>query len=145
MCLDRSCFLQPVLKDFDLHYVGLRAAIVGPDFLLLEAHAVERLRRQPIAHLRQLLRIREAAAQALDLADVAADIERGADVPERRGLAYANPLSRLEPGRYRRVIGGELRLHRLRFSTSCILRPSSSVVITPRWSSVCVSEVIHFS
>src|SRR2546421_12884466 len=77
----RSCFLQPMLEDFNFNDIGIRPAIVGPDFLLLEAHAIERLRRQAVAHLRQLLGIGKVAAEALDLADMAADVERRADMP----------------------------------------------------------------
>src|SRR5882672_2777662 len=142
---ERSCFLQPVLIDLDLHHVRIGTAIVGPYVLLLEAHAIERLRRQAVAHLRQLFRIGKGAAQPLDLADMPANVERRADMAERRGLAHSDLLSHRKLGRHGRVLRRELRLHRLRFSTSCILRPSSSVVMTPRWISVCVSELIHFS
>src|SRR5205085_12221992 len=145
MCLDRSCLLQPVLIDLDLHDIRVRAAIVGPDILLPEAHAIERLRREAAAHLRELLGIRKSAAEPLDLTHLPADIERRADVPERRRLAHAHALAFLEARRHGRMLGGKLRLHRLRRSTSSILRPSSSVVMTPRWMSVCVSELIYFS
>src|ERR1051325_8968659 len=140
-----SCGLQPMLIDLDLDHVGVGAAIAGPHVLLLEAHAIKRLRRQATAHLGELLGIGEAAAKALDLADVSTDIERRADMPKRRALAHAHPLARLEARRDGRMLGRELRLHRPRRSTSSILRPSSSVVMTPRWMSVCVSELIHFS
>src|SRR5437899_1290424 len=135
-----SRFLQPMLINLDLDHIGVRPAIVGPDVLLHEAHAIERLRRQAAAHLRQFLRVRESAAQALDLADVPADVVRRADMPERRGFSDAYAVARLEPRRD----AGELRAHRTRRSTSSILRPSSSVVMMPRWISVCVSELIHF-
>src|SRR5690242_2033433 len=121
-----------MLKNFDLQDIRIRAAVIRPHVLLPEAHPVKRNRRQPVAHLRELLGIREAAAQPLDLADMAANVERGADVAERRSVAHLDPFSHYE-----------LRPHR--FCTSSILRPSSSVVMRPRWISVCVSEVIHFS
>src|SRR3954454_20904399 len=87
-----SRFLQPMLKDLDVDHIRVRPAVVGPDFLLLEPYAIERLRRQPAPHLRQLFGIGKGAAKALDLADVAANVERRADVAEWRRLAYAHPL-----------------------------------------------------
>src|SRR5882762_517649 len=133
--------LQPMLVDLDLDHVAIRTAIVGPNLFLPEAHAIERLRRQPIAHLRELLRIRERAAQALDLADLAADVVRRADMAERRGVSHAHPVTGLVTRSDGWIAG--LHAHRTRRSTSSILRPSSSVVMMPRWISVCVSELIH--
>src|SRR5438105_9001409 len=134
-----------MLVNLDLNYVCVCSAIVGPNVLLLEAHAIERLRRQPVAHLRELLGVREGAAQPLDLADLAADVVRRADMAERRGLSHAHAVARLVARRDGGIVGRELGAHRTRRSTSSILRPSSSVVMMPRWISVCVSELTHFS
>src|SRR5688572_26189754 len=119
-----------MLEDLDLQHVGVAAAVIRPHVLLAEAHAVQRLRRQAVAHLGELLGVGEAAAQALDGAGVAANVERRADVAQRRGLAHAHALAHLEAGRHGLIVGHELRLH-----TSSILRPSSSVVMMPRWMS----------
>src|SRR5689334_22350020 len=131
-----------MLIDLDVHRVAVRPFVLRPHVLLPEAHAIERLRGKPVAHLRELLRVRKAAAQALDLADAAADVERRADVAERSRSAHSHFLAPLEKNARRGIFRRELRcqlrgLHRL--STSSILRPSSSVLITPRWMSVCVS------
>src|SRR3954451_15013419 len=85
-----------MLVDLDLYDVALRPSVVGPDILLPEPHAVERLCRQAVAHLRQLLRIRKSAAQPLDFTNVAADVERRADMTEWRGLPHAHALAHLE-------------------------------------------------
>src|SRR5437868_14997595 len=85
-----------MLVNLDFHDISLRAAIVGRDFLLLEPHAIERLCRQAVAHLRQLLGVRKGAAQALDFTRVAADVERRADMTQRRGVPHAHALARLE-------------------------------------------------
>src|SRR5688572_2629019 len=130
-----------MLEDLDLQHIGVAAAVIGPHVLLAEAHAVQRLRRQPVAHLRQLLRVGEAAAQALDGAGVAADVERRADMPERRGRPYFHPFPYLKARRHGRgILGHELRLH-----TSSILRPSSSVVMMPRWMSAWPSAITQRS
>src|SRR5512138_856417 len=100
-----------MLKDLDLDHVGGRALVVGPDFLLPEAHPIERHRRQAAAHLRELLRVRETAAQALDHAGVAADVERRADVAERRGVTHLDSIARLEARRDGRIVSRELWLH----------------------------------
>src|SRR5882762_7333538 len=59
-----------MLINLDLDYVSRIAAVVRPHLLLHEAHPVKRLRGQAVAHLRQLFRIRKAAAHALDHAGV---------------------------------------------------------------------------
>src|SRR4051812_10261473 len=142
-----SCRVQPMLKDLDFHDVVLVSGIVGPYILLAEADPIERLRRKAVAHLRQLFRIWKAAAQALDRSGVAADIERRADMPERRGAANAHLLPDPEARRHRRKIRFEHGLHFsfARRAISSILRPRSSVVIAPRWMSVCASAVTHLS
>ena len=38
-----------MLKDLDLEDIGGRTLVVRPHFLLLEAHAIKRLRRQAVA------------------------------------------------------------------------------------------------
>src|SRR5215218_7285997 len=100
-----------MLKDLDFEDIGSGPRVIGPDFLLLEPHAIERYRRQAIAHLRELFGIRKSAAKALDLADMAADVEGRADVAERRGLANAHALADLEGRRDRRIVSRELGLH----------------------------------
>src|SRR2546430_2055339 len=104
-----SRFLQPVLVNLDLDDISIRPAIVGPDVFLLETHPIERLRRQAVAHLRELLGIRECAAQPLDLAHLAADVVRRADMAERRGLSHAHAVARLVARRDRGIVGSEDR------------------------------------
>src|SRR5437868_4588036 len=99
-----------MLKYLYLDDVGRGPLVVRPHFLLLEAHPIERNRRQPTAHLRELLRIGEAAAKALDLAGVAADVERRADMPQWRGGAHFDFVSHVEAGSDRRILSRELGL-----------------------------------
>src|SRR3954462_12211503 len=86
-----------MLVDLDFDHVVAAAAVTGPDVVLPEAHPVERNGGEPVAHLRELLPIREAAAHALDLAGAAADVVRRADVSGRVRLAHAHALARPEP------------------------------------------------
>src|ERR1044071_9387823 len=94
---DRSWLLQPVLIDLDFDDVVGAAAVVRPNVLLPEPHPVERLRRQPVAHLCQLFRIGERPAEALDRAGLAADIERRAHVAERIGVQNADCVAGTKP------------------------------------------------
>src|SRR5688572_3590467 len=104
-----------MLENLDLDHVGLATAVVRPDFLLPEPNAVQRQRRQPAAHLRQLLRVRKRAADALDLADAAAYVVRRADVAEGIGLHHLHHLSDLV------------------FSAGHATRPPPSCAPAPRW------------
>src|SRR5688572_1152500 len=85
-----------MLVDLDFEHIRRAAAVVGPYILLAEAHAVKRLRRQAVAHLRKLLRVRKRAAVALDDAGLAADVIGRAHVAERIGLDHAHALPRPE-------------------------------------------------
>ena len=55
-----------MLVDLDFDDIVCAAAVMRPDVALQEPHPVERLRRQTVAHLRQLLRVGECAAEPLE-------------------------------------------------------------------------------
>src|SRR5207302_3351025 len=97
-CLELSCRLQPMLINLDLDYVGRIAAVVGPHLFLHETHPVKRLRGQAVAHLRELFRIRKAAAHALDHACVAANVIGRAYMAQRIGLHDPHRIARAEAG-----------------------------------------------
>src|SRR5438093_13654908 len=94
----RSGGFEPVLVDFDVHGVGVAAGVVGPDLALEEADAVQRLGRLAAAAVGQLFGVAERAQQALDDADLAADVERRPDVAGRMGRPHAHPVADAEAG-----------------------------------------------
>src|SRR5687768_18176107 len=104
-----------MLIDLDFEHVLRASAVIGPDVLLPELYPVQRLCRQPVAHLRELLRVRERAAVALDRAGLAADVEGRAHMAERIGLDDLDLVTGLE----------------LRFSHAS--RPPPSYGRAPRW------------
>src|SRR6185295_7258750 len=115
---------QPVLVDLDLDRVGLRAAVIGPDLLLDEAHAIERAGRQTIAAEGQLLGIGETAADAFDHAGLAADVVGRAQMAWRIGAPHGHGIAGLEARTHASCSG--------RWPASAMRRPNSSVVRTPR-------------
>src|SRR5262249_7834296 len=86
----------PVLVDLDVDGVALVAGVIGPELDRGEAHAVEREQRQTAAVVRELFRVRVAAADALDRAGVAAAVVRRADVAGPRGDANLHAIAGLE-------------------------------------------------
>src|SRR5579883_1802519 len=92
-----------MLIDLDLDRVLRRAAIIGPEVALAEAHAVKRLARQAGTVVGELLGIGEGAADALDLAHLPADVPGRADMAGRRGAAHPDARARREARRHRRV------------------------------------------
>src|SRR5215510_14363147 len=115
---------QPMLVDLDVDRIGVRAAVVGPDLVLNEAHAIERLRRQTVASEGQLLWIGETAADALHDAGFPADIVGRAQMAGRIGTPHGDGIAGLEARTHATSSG--------RWPTSAMRRPSSSVVMTPR-------------
>src|SRR5262249_13794202 len=138
IALSLSGWLEPMLIDLDLDRVGGCAAIIGPELALAEAHAIKRLRRRSRPVVGELFRIGKSAADALDLAGLAADVPGRADVARRIGAAHGDARA---GGKARR------RAHSApwRAATSAILRPSSSLVTTPRCKSVLAIEVTQRS
>src|SRR6185437_11109959 len=131
-----------MLIDLDLDGVLGRPAIIGPQLALAEAHAVERLLRRARTIVGELLGIGEGAAQALDLAGLAADVPGRAQMARRRHAAHRDPRARREARLMRSGLGHGASC---RASTSAILRPSSSAVNTPRCSSVLAIDEIQRS
>src|ERR687897_2917030 len=85
-----------MLKNLDLQSVRRVPGIIRPYLLLREPHAVKRQRRQAVAHLSELLGVGKRPADPLDGAGAAADVVRGAHVPERIGLPHLHPFAWLE-------------------------------------------------
>src|SRR5262249_61245202 len=134
--------LEPMLKNLDIDGVSGGPAIVGPDLALPEAHAVERLARRARPVVGEFLGIAVGAAEPLDHAGAAADVPGRADVAGRVGEAHAHAIAGPEArrGRLRRAHDDPARAF-----TASILRPSSSVPITPRSSSTLVIAAIQRS
>src|SRR5260221_13915980 len=82
-----------MLEALHVDAVAVVAAIVRPDRALGEANAIERQHRSRSV-VGELLGIAEATAQPLDLAGLAADIGRGADMPRRVAAAHPDAVAR---------------------------------------------------
>src|SRR5690242_18133854 len=136
--LPLSRWLEPMLIDLDLDRVAWGTLIVGPEFALAEAHAIKRLWRRPRPVVGELFGIGESTAEALDLAGLAADVPGRADMAGRIGAAHRDARARLKAR-------SDAHAPSSRAATSAILRPSSSVVTTPRCKRVFAIEVTQRS
>src|SRR5665213_776869 len=118
-----------MLIDLDVERVLRPAGIAGPHRALLEAHPVERLRRQPGTGIGQLLGVGKGAQGLGDHSFMAADVPRGADMAGRVGPANDDAIAGPEED-WRAVSGRRVNdPPSLCLATSSIRRPSSSAVI----------------
>ena len=73
--------------NFQLQPIFFGASVIGPDFFLHEAHAVQHALGLAAEAVGELLGIGKAAADALDDAGLAADVVRRAAVARREAAA----------------------------------------------------------
>src|SRR5690348_6831938 len=136
--LPLSRWLEPMLINLDLDRVAGRALVIGPELALAKAHAIKRLRRRARPVVGELFGIGESAAEPLDLASLTADVPGRADMARRIGAAHGDARAGCKARRHAHSAPW-------RAATSAILRPSSSLVTTPRWRSVLAIDVTQRS
>src|SRR5262249_17751812 len=104
-----SCGLQPMLVDFHLDQVPVGPLVTPPYFTLVELHTVKHALGLAVEAVGELLRVGKTAANALDLANLPADVGGRAPVARRVGVLYAHAVADVEAPLGRRRIGTDAR------------------------------------
>src|SRR3954469_14849288 len=127
--------LEPVLVDFNLNRICVLPGIVGPDVDLTEAHTVEGLGWQAGTAVGQFFWIGVRAKSVRDHAKMSTDVSRRPHMSGRPRLPHQDPIAGRKARVSRRGAAALIQgcySAEPRASTAAILRPSSSLVTTPR-------------